>query len=142
VKGKKLAATIVEDYVLAALSQAEFEAMDGQTIVGTVPGGLGVISMGADLHDCATDLYGRLQDCVRHFLVNGFPLPLFEGIDLNTQRVELLKSYVERRSAEPEGEFLEDASALEAAFAEQDALRVDSTAKGRHELNASRSAAR
>src|SRR5437667_9948037 len=96
----------------------------------------------ADVHDCATDLYRRLQDCVSNFLAKGFELPVFEGIDLNPERVPLLKSYVERPPVEPEGEFYEDASALEAAFAAHDALRAVPTAKGRRRLNASQSAAR
>ena len=107
--------TIVEDYVVALMKRAQAEVI-GDAVVATVPDAPGVVASGADQHDCATDLYRRLEDWVRVFVARGYELPIIDGIDLNGERGRSLAGYHGGSPRPLEGEFFEDENALEAAF--------------------------
>ncbi len=48
--------TIVEHYIFAALSHARTDALEDGTLVATIPELPGVITYGADVHECAREL--------------------------------------------------------------------------------------
>lgn len=108
--------TIVEHYVTAAMERAVTEQLEDGTIVATVPGCPGVIAFGADAHECAAALYPRLIDWVKVNLAAGHALPVFAGIDLNTESGQILSTYHGEVASPLEGDFYEDGAALEAAL--------------------------
>lgn len=91
--------TIVEHYVFAAIRHAVVEADDEDGILcAYVPQAKGVIVYGADVHECAAELYARLEDWVESFLRQGHELPVIDGIDLNADASRLLTTYRSARN--------------------------------------------
>lgn len=109
--------TIVEDYVLAALKHAVPEELEDGTIAATVPDAPGVIAFGADRHDCARDLFGRIEDWVRVSLTYGYQLPVLDGIDLNAESSSILATYGQSRNHTEQSAFFENEEDLFSAFA-------------------------
>jgi len=134
------AATIVEDFALAAMRLAKYGGFEGGGVMAWLPG-LGVVGVGADVHDASIDLYTKLQGSVHLWLAGGEEIPVLDGIDLNAQREAALASYASPPH-QPEGTFFEDEAAMEAAFAEHDAARKPARATGRRRSRANQSAAR
>ena len=92
--------------------------MDG-TWVAHVPEIRGLLAFGADVHECAKELYALLEEGVRTSLESGNEIPVLDGIDLNSQASHLLASY--HRGVDVQqttGDFFEDERELAAAFAE------------------------
>src|SRR5438105_4432242 len=85
--------TIVEAYVNAAMEHARVEEQPDGTIAAYVPECKGVLAFGADVHECAADLYQRLEDWVRVSLARGNPLPIIDGVDLNPEARRILATY-------------------------------------------------
>ena len=133
--------TIIEDYVLAAMKRAQYDESEGGGVMASVPG-FGFLTSGDDLHEAATDLYARLQAWVRNAISRGFELPALDGIDLNSNRANLLTTYRAAVEPEPEEEFYEDEKAMEEAFAEHDVNRERRRATADRKSRASRSASK
>jgi hypothetical protein len=91
--------TIVEEYVAAAMRRAEAEKLDSGTIIAVVPGLGGLVVTGADPHDCAAGLYGRLEEWIIVSIARGFELPVLDGIDPNSKHETLLETYDPNRIA-------------------------------------------
>ncbi len=109
--------TIVEAYIFAALGHALADTLEDGTLVATIPELPGVIAYGADTHECARELYCLIEDTVRTWLANGYLVPVIDGIDLNSDRSQVLASYHPcPEILEPNGEFYEDEVALDRAF--------------------------
>jgi predicted RNase H-like HicB family nuclease len=78
--------TIVEAYIFAALHRAVSETLEDGTLVATIPELPGIITYGADAHECARELYRLVEDTVRTWLASGYAVPVIDGIDLNWRR--------------------------------------------------------
>jgi predicted RNase H-like HicB family nuclease len=115
--------TVVEDDLTAALRRAEVEQTEDGTFVAWVSGLPGIIAGGADVHECARELYRRLEEWVMASLARGQKLPVLDGIDLNSDASRTLGTYHQGRleSARAAGRKVsEDEEQLEAAFEELD----------------------
>jgi predicted RNase H-like HicB family nuclease len=108
--------TIVEDYIFSAMKHAVLEELDDGAIGATIPECPGVLGFGADVHSCAADLYVQLQDWVRVSLELGNPLPVIDGIDLNSDSGKLLATYHRNGSRARPAEYYESDEAFEAAL--------------------------
>jgi hypothetical protein len=108
--------TIVEHYITAAMNRAVPERLEDGTVAATVPECPGVIAFGADNHACATELYARLEDCVKVSLAAGQVLPVIDGIDLNTEAGQILAPYHDHEPVPSQWKFYADEDELEAAF--------------------------
>jgi len=108
--------TIVEDFVIAAMRSAAAESFEDGSVAATVPGCPGVITYGADQHECATELYARLETWVKLSLAASYTLPVIDGIDLNSQAGQVLATYHGGPGSPAEGTFYPDEDALEVAF--------------------------
>lgn len=108
--------TVVEDYVGAAIRQAVFEQREDGTIGATVPECPAVNALGADVHECAAELYARLVDWVKVMLAGGHTLPVLDRIDLNREASQILATYHDGEVTPVAGEFYADETALERAF--------------------------
>ncbi len=108
--------TIVEDYVTAALSQAVVEKLEDGTLAAYVPECKGVLAFGADHHECAAELYRRLEDWIKVWLTRGYKLPIIDGLDLNQDPQSILGTYHPDHLAAVVSEFYEDEDQLKAAF--------------------------
>jgi predicted RNase H-like HicB family nuclease len=85
--------TIVEDYVVAALRHAVPETDEDGTFGAWIPEIPGLVAFGADVHECARNLYGLLEEWVRERLVVGDEMPVIDGIDLNSEAGQTRASY-------------------------------------------------
>lgn len=97
--------TIVQAYVLGAISRAEVTWAQNGTVVLTVPEFPGTVACGATPPEALKDLYYRLEKWVLRSLSRGFRLPPMttkDGIiDLNTEDGRALAAYhVESEGAE------------------------------------------
>jgi predicted RNase H-like HicB family nuclease len=111
--------TIVEHYVVAAWKRGVLEPQEDGTFAAYVPECPGVIAFGADVHECARDLFDRLLDWVKVSLANGNALPIIDGIDMNSDAGKILASYHHVGGSTASGEdFYEDEDELYAAFAQ------------------------
>lgn len=110
--------TSVEDFLIAAARRAVIEPQEDGIVAAIVPECPGVIAFGNDAHECFQDLVRRLNDWVRVSLELGNPLPVIDGIDLNTEAGRLLASYHHLGDASPGGRIYQDEDELDAAFAE------------------------
>lgn len=111
--------TIVEDYINAAMAIALYEEVDEDGIAATVPGFTGVIAITDDKESCAAELSARLEEWIQLALEQAYPLPVLNGIDLNSERGVVLANYHDYRSAAPKREIFADAEAFEAFLAKQ-----------------------
>lgn len=112
--------TIVEDYITAAMRHAEPQRLENGVLAATVPECFGIIAFGADAHECAVNLYARLEDWVRVSLAGGYRLPAIDGIDLNSDAARILATYHDGAAQAAGGEFFRDEDELEAAFTRWD----------------------
>jgi predicted RNase H-like HicB family nuclease len=114
--------TIVEDYVIAALRHAVPETDADGTVGAWIPEIPGLVAFGADVHECARNLYGLLEEWVRTSLAAEHEMPVIDGIDLNTEAGQALASY-HRDSAQSDparAEVFADDAELEQAFRRHD----------------------
>jgi predicted RNase H-like HicB family nuclease len=75
--------TVVEDYMLKAVRQAEFEWLEDGSCAAWVPGFPGLIALGVDGQSCLQDLWKRLDLWLRSSLETGLSLPVIDGIDFS-----------------------------------------------------------
>jgi hypothetical protein len=85
--------TIVEHYVFSALRYAQVEEQTEVVLGAFVPQFPGLVAFGSDSHELALSLYGQLLETVRLRLQSGEPLPVIDGIDLNSEANQVLASY-------------------------------------------------
>lgn len=106
--------TIAEDYVIAAIKHSVVELSDDGTVGAYVPELPGVVAFGADVHECARNLYVHIEEWIRTALSRGYRLPVLDGIDLSADASSILASYHrDRESAEGEGTFFPNEAALQ-----------------------------
>ena len=75
-------------YIQAAMRQAEYEIIeDDGTYYGRIPGLQGVWANESILEDCREELQSALEDWLLLSLVNNFPVPVVDGIELSVERV-------------------------------------------------------
>jgi predicted RNase H-like HicB family nuclease len=111
------------DYVIAALRHAVPELDEDGTVGAWIPEIPGLVAFGADVRECARNLYGQLEAWVRTCLAVWHEMPVIDGIDLNTEAGQALASYHDSGQSGPTREdvFADDA-ALEQAFRIHDTL--------------------
>ena len=66
---------ILSDYVEQALAQAEYDKLEDDSFVGTIPDFIGVIAFAATLRECESELRSTLKDWVLLGLKLGHALP-------------------------------------------------------------------
>lgn len=74
-------------YIRAAMQKADYEELEDGAYYGEIPGLQGVYADEPTLEACREELQSALEDWILFGLVNGFPIPPIEGIDLNAARV-------------------------------------------------------
>ena len=75
-------------YIQAAMRHAEYEIIeDDGTYYGRIPGFQGVWANESTLEACREELQSALEDWLLFSLVNGFPVPVVDGIELSVERV-------------------------------------------------------
>lgn len=105
--------TIVEDYLIGLLPHVRIERLDEGGFVATVPEAPGEIADGDTPPECITDLYERLECWVKDWSRRGLPLPVVQGIDLNTPENRALVACHDVGVAMPEsGPVFEDGDAF------------------------------
>ena len=55
---------ILSDYVEQALAQAEYDKLEDDSFVGTIPSFVGVIAFAATLRECKSSLRSTLKDWI------------------------------------------------------------------------------
>ncbi len=109
--------TVVEEYVIAALKHAVAETDEDGVVGAHVPEIPGVLAFGADVHECARNLYIRLEEWVRRALAEDWEVPVLDGVDLSANRDAILAGYrADAGSQETAARFFENETALEEAF--------------------------
>ena len=108
--------SIVDDYVLAAIGRAQAQALEGDILEAWVPECPGVLASGANSHECIADLFVRLEAWVRVAAGSGEPLPVLDGIDLNTPDTRRLVEYHDFAAAGSVAEIYANPTELDAAF--------------------------
>lgn len=74
------------------------------------------MAFGADSHECAAELYARLEDWIRVSLMAGHRLPVIDGIDLNSEADRILPTYQGSAASSTGNHFYFDEQELAAAF--------------------------
>ena len=75
-------------YIHAAMRHAEYEIIeDDGTYYGRIPGFQGVWANESTLEASREELQSALEDWLLFSLVNGFPVPVVDGIELSVERV-------------------------------------------------------
>jgi predicted RNase H-like HicB family nuclease len=111
--------TIVEHYIFSAMKNAVLEELEDGTLGVSLPECPGVVAFGSDVHGCGVNLYAQLQDWVKVSLELGNPLPVIDGIDLNSDTGKLLATYHHHGGRTEPSEFYESDEAFEAALEER-----------------------
>lgn len=109
--------TVVEEYIIAAIKHAVPETLEDGTIGAYVPEIPGLVAFGADVHECACNLYVHLEELVRAAVAGGMEMPVLDGVKLDVDSLQLRASY--SQDAEPDtsvARFFENEEALEEAF--------------------------
>jgi predicted RNase H-like HicB family nuclease len=109
--------TIVENYIIAAIKRAEVEFSEDSTVGAYVPDFPGIVAFGADVHECARNVYVHLEEWVRTALRQGYSLPVLDTIDLNADADSLCATYHGSPAATTgQSDFFDTEEALEKAF--------------------------
>ena len=75
-------------YIQVAMRHAEYEIIeDDGTYYGRIPGFHGVWANESTLENCREELQSALEDWLLFSLVNNFPVPVVDGIELSVERV-------------------------------------------------------
>ena len=79
---------MLTDYLNAAMRRAEYEELpEGEGWYGHIVGVQGVYAHAPTREETAQELRSALEDWLVFGLVNGFPIPALDGIELKTTRV-------------------------------------------------------
>ena len=73
---------MLTDYIEAALRHAQYEKLTNGTWYSEIPGLDGLWASGETVEECRTELRSALEDWILFGLLNGFPVPPVDGIDL------------------------------------------------------------
>jgi predicted RNase H-like HicB family nuclease len=76
---------VVSDYVEEALGEATYDKLEDGSYAGRIPSCQGVVSFGASLRECESELRSTLEDWILVGLQLKHPLPVIQGIDLNKE---------------------------------------------------------
>jgi len=113
-------ATRLDDYILAAVKEANFDRMEDGALFATIPSLPGVIAVASTPSECLVELSNRLQRTICNYVEKGFPLPVIGGID-PSNRDDLLRAGLDPTAIAQSGEIFESEEELEAAFDRWDA---------------------
>ncbi|HUG37357.1 MAG TPA: type II toxin-antitoxin system HicB family antitoxin [Candidatus Limnocylindrales bacterium] len=78
---------MLTEYLRAALRRAEYEKLEEGGWFGRIPELDGLWADGESVEACRERLQSALEDWVVFGLVNGFPVPPIDGIDLSSAKV-------------------------------------------------------
>jgi predicted RNase H-like HicB family nuclease len=79
---------VLTEYLNAAMHHAEYEELpDGEGWYGHIQGVQGVYAHGSTREETTEELRSALEDWLLFGLVNGFPIPPVDGIELKAARV-------------------------------------------------------
>ena len=76
---------ILTDYVDELLARAAYDKLEDATFAGRIAECPGVVSFGATLRECETELRSTLEDWIWLGLKLNHTLPVVAGIDLNRE---------------------------------------------------------
>ncbi len=76
---------ILSEYVEEAMAQAIYDKLEDGTFAGRIAICKGVVSFGATLRECESELRSTLEDWILVGLKLGHPLPVIRSIDLNKE---------------------------------------------------------
>ena len=76
---------ILSEYVEKVMAQAVYDKLEDGTFAGKIPPCKGVIAFGKTLRECEDELHSTLEDWILVGLKLRHPLPVIEGIDLNSE---------------------------------------------------------
>jgi predicted RNase H-like HicB family nuclease len=79
---------MLTEYIERAMSKAKYKKLEDGTYAGTIPPCIGVIAFGATLSECQEELKSSLEDWLMAKLRHHQPIPVIEGIDLNSEIAE------------------------------------------------------
>lgn len=99
--------SIVEDYIIRAIRRAEFERLEDGSVVAHLSGFPGLVALGPDAKSCLDDLWDRLDDWIRVSIDEVLPLPVLDGVDLNSEASRKLADYHNYRAELPRGRLFE-----------------------------------
>lgn len=74
-------------FIQAAMRKATYKILEDGTHFGEIPGLQGVYADEDTLESCRTELQSALEDWILFGLLNGFPIPAVDGVDLMAARV-------------------------------------------------------
>lgn len=78
---------MLTDYIRAAMHRAECEQLEDGSWYAQIPGLQGVYANESTLEACQDELQSALEDWILFGLINGFPIPPIDGIDLMAAKV-------------------------------------------------------
>jgi predicted RNase H-like HicB family nuclease len=79
---------VLTEYLNAAMRRAEYEELpEGEGWYGHIVGVQGVYARAPTREETAQELRSALEDWLLFGLVNGFPIPALDGIELKATRV-------------------------------------------------------
>lgn len=84
---KRRESQVLTEYIDAALKRAVYEKLDDGCYYGEIPDIKGVYAHETTLADTQRELKSALEDWIVFGLVNGFPIPPIDGIQISTTRV-------------------------------------------------------
>ncbi len=76
---------ILSEYIDRALARAEYDKLEDGTFAGRIGVCMGVVSFGATLRECESELRSTLEDWLWLGLKLGHELPVIDDIDLNRE---------------------------------------------------------
>ena len=81
---------MLTDYIQAAMNRAKYEILeDDGTFYGSIPDCQGVWANEETLENCRAELQSVLEDWILVSIGDQLPLPVIEGIDLNSVQQEV-----------------------------------------------------
>ena len=78
---------MLTSYIQAAMVRAVYDKLEDGSFYAEIPELQGVYANEPTLESCRTELQSALEDWIVFGLVNGFPVPALDGIDLATAKV-------------------------------------------------------
>lgn len=76
---------MLNDFINAALRHAKYEVLENGTVYSEVPELKGVWAEGKTVEECRTELAEVIEGWLFLKLKDGDPIPVIEGVDLNTK---------------------------------------------------------
>lgn len=76
---------VLSDYIDKAMQQAKYDKLEDGSFVGRIPPCPGVIAFNDTLRACQQELRSVLEDWILVGLGFKHPLPVIDGLDLNTE---------------------------------------------------------